>query len=257
MSKYKVDIAGFDESEIITLKNDETIGLFKEYKEGSLIAKDKIIQGNLKLVLSLTNKFRHKNMDLNDLFQAGCIGLVKAVDNFDLSYNVMFSTYAVPLILGEIKRVVRQNNSSLHISRSTRDLAYKILGFKEEYFNYYGIEPTNEEISKNLEIDEYEIDYALRSLDKPLSIFMSKNNDDDITLGDQIPDLEDLKQDRDALIMLRDSLKYIKENERRIITERYLLGLTQSEIAENLNVSQAQVSRIEKNALKTLKKMMN
>ncbi len=257
MSKYKVDIAGFDESEIITLKNDETIGLFKEYKEGSLIAKDKIIQGNLKLVLSLTNKFRHKNMDLNDLFQAGCIGLVKAVDNFDLSYNVMFSTYAVPLILGEIKRVVRQNNSSLHISRSTRDLAYKILGFKEEYFNYYGIEPTNEEISKNLEIDEYEIDYALKSLDKPLSIFMSKNNDDDITLGDQIPDLEDLKQDRDALIMLRDSLKYIKENERRIITERYLLGLTQSEIAENLNVSQAQVSRIEKNALKTLKKMMN
>lgn len=257
MSKYKVDIAGFDESEIITLKNDETIELFKEYKEGSLIAKDKIIQGNLKLVLSLTNKFRHKNMDLNDLFQAGCIGLVKAVDNFDLSYNVMFSTYAVPLILGEIKRVVRQNNSSLHISRSTRDLAYKILGFKEEYFNYYGIEPTNEEISKNLEIDEYEIDYALKSLDKPLSIFMSKNNDDDITLGDQIPDLEDLKQDRDALIMLRDSLKYIKENERRIITERYLLGLTQSEIAENLNVSQAQVSRIEKNALKTLKKMMN
>lgn len=257
MSKYKVDIAGFNEEEIVVLKNSETIELFKQFREGVLSAKEKIVQGNLKLVLSLTNKFRHKNMDLNDLFQAGCIGLIKAVDNFDLKYNVMFSTYAVPLILGEIKRVVRQNNSSLHISRSTRDLAYKILSFKEDYYNNYGIEPSNEVIAKSLEIDEYEIDYALKSLDKPLSIFMSKNSDDDITLGDQIPDLNDLNQDKDALIMLRESLKEIKDNEKKVITERYFLGLTQSEIADSLNVSQAQVSRIEKNAIKTLKKKMN
>ena len=257
MSKYKVDITGFDESEIKTLKNSETLDLFKEYEKGSLLAKEEIIKGNLKLVLSLTNKFRYKNIDLNDLFQAGCIGLVKAVDNFDLKYNVMFSTYAVPLILGEIKRVVRQNTSSLHISRSTRDLAYKILQFKEDYYNTYGIDPSNEIISKNLEIEEYEIDYALKSLDKPLSIFSSKTHDDEITLEDQIPDIEQLKRDRDSLIMLKESLKNIKSNERKILLERYLLGLTQSEIADNLNVSQAQVSRIEKNALKTLKKMMN
>lgn len=256
MSKYKVDFAGFDEKEIITIKNDETIRLFKLYKEGSLIAKDKIIMGNLRLVLSITNKFRHKNMDLNDLFQAGCIGLVKAVDNFDLSFNVMFSTYAVPLILGEIKRVIRQN-TSIHISRSTRDLAYNILKFKEQYMFDYGKEPTNAFVATKLGISEYEIDYALRSLDEPLSLFGSVYDDDEILLQEQVADKKELLRDKDSLIALKDALLKIKENERTIIEDRYMFGLTQNEVAEKFNVSQAQISRIEKNALKSLKKIMN
>lgn len=256
MSRFKVDFAGFDERSLVTLKNEETIELFKKYKEGSLLAKDEIIKGNLRLVLSLTNKFRHKNMDLNDLFQAGCIGLVKAVDNFDLSFNVMFSTYAVPLVLGEIKRVVRQN-ASVHISRSTRDLAYNILKFKEEYIFEYGKEPTDREISDKLGIEEYEIDYALKSLDEPLSLFGSVYDGDEILLQDQIADKKELLRDKDALIALKEALLKIKENERTIITDRYMLGLTQNEVAEKFNVSQAQISRIEKNALKSLKKIMN
>ena len=258
MSKFKVDITGIDGVKIKTLKNEETINLFREYNEtGSLEAKDKIIQGNLNLVLSLTNKFRHKNMDLNDLFQAGCIGLVKAVNNFDLSYNFMFSTYAVPLILGEIKRVIRQN-TSLHITRSTRDLAYRILKFKEEYNLLHGIDPTNRIISEEMGINELEIDHALKSLDEPLSIFASSySGDDEITLQDQIPDIKELKRDKEMLITLKECLKEIKETERKVISDRYFLGLTQSEIAEDLNVSQAQVSRIEKNALNSLKRLMN
>ena len=254
MSKYKVDFSFFDEEKIITLKNAEIIELFKKYKEGSLEAKDEIIKGNLKLVLSIINKFRHKDMDLNDLFQAGCIGLLKAVENFDLSFNVMFSTYAVPLILGEVKRVIREN-TSVHISRSTKELAYKILKYKEDYNAENGFLPSNETIASFFNIDEYEIDYALKCLDKPVSLFAA-NFDDEIPIQDKIPDKRELLRDKDLLIMLRDALKQIKENERNIIRDRYILGLTQNEVAEKLNVSQAQISRIEKSALKSLKKIM-
>ena len=174
-----------------------------------------------------------------------------------MSYNLKLSTYAVPLILGEIKRYIRDNNS-IRISRSIKDLAYSILRFKESYFNKYGKDPTNEEIAKELDVEEYKIAQALDSLKEPMSIFEPIYNDggDTIYLMDQIADKKDLNSDKDMLISLRRGLNKIKEREREILVERYIIGKTQMEIAEALNISQAQVSRIEKNAILSLKRMI-
>ena len=194
---------------------------------------------------------------MDDLFQVGVIGLIKAIDNFDLSYNLKLSTYAVPLILGEIKRYIRDNNS-IRISRSIKDLAYNILRYKESYFNVHGKDPTNEEIAEYLGVEEYKIAQALDSLKEPMSIFEPIYNDggDTIYLMDQIADKKDLNSDKDMLISLRRGLNKIKEREREILIERYIIGKTQMEIAASLNISQAQVSRIEKNAILSLKRMI-
>ena len=149
MSKFKVDIPGVDTNNLKVLKNDEMLKLFERFKKGDETAKQELINGNLKLVLSIISKYRHKNIDMNDLFQVGCVGLIKAVDNFDTSYGVMFSTYAVPLILGEVKRLIRMNNP-LRIARSIRDLAFDILKFTEEYSMVNGVEPKNEIITEDL-----------------------------------------------------------------------------------------------------------
>ena len=258
MSKFKVDIAGIDTSKLEVLSNSEMLELFKEMKSGNKSAKEKLINSNLKLVLSIISKYRYKNMDMNDLFQVGCIGLIKAVDNFDMSYGVMFSTYAVPLILGEVKRLIRTNNS-LRIARSIRDLSYNILKFREEYNTIYGIEPTNKEICETLHITDYELKIALSSLEEPLSISEPIYNDggDTIYLIDQISDKSNNKEDLDRLLALKEALSKIKEKERDVIVSRYIIGETQSEIAEKLNVSQAQISRIEKSAISNIKKHMN
>ena len=258
MSKFKVDITGIDTSKLEVLSNSEMLELFKEMKSGNKSAKEKLINSNLKLVLSIISKYRYKNMDMNDLFQVGCIGLIKAVDNFDMSYGVMFSTYAVPLILGEVKRLIRTNNS-LRIARSIRDLSYNILKFREEYNTIYGIEPTNKEICKTLHITDYELKTALSSLEEPLSISEPIYNDggDTIYLIDQISDKSNNKEDLDRLLALKEALSKIKEKERDVIVSRYIIGETQSEIAEKLNVSQAQISRIEKSAISNIKKHMN
>lgn len=257
MARYKVDITGINTSELQVLTSAEMTELFKRYQSGDKQAKEILINGNLKLVLSILRKFNKGNYNMDDLFQVGVIGLIKAIDNFDLSYNLKLSTYAVPLILGEIKRYIR-DNTALRVSRSVKDLAYTIIKFKEEYFNKYGVEPTSSVISKELGIEEYKINNALESLREPMSIHEPIYNDggDTIYLMDQIADRKDLNSDKDMLISLRRGLNKIKDRERQIITERYIMGKTQMEIANSLNISQAQVSRIEKNAILSLKRMI-
>ena len=254
MGKYKVELPGVDTNSLKVLKNKETILLFKDYINGDKSAKEKIVNGNLKLVLSIINKYNNGKCDMNDLFQIGCVGLIKAVDNFSLEYNVQFSTYAVPLILGEVKRFIR-DSSVVRISRSIRDIAYKVLKYKDEYMMKSGVEPSNKQICHKLKISEYELANALESLVSPLSIYDPIYNDggDTIYLIDQIADKASSKED---IIGLNNALKRIGKREANILYERYIYGKTQVEIAEDLGVSQAQVSRIEKNAIKSIKRLM-
>ncbi|MCM1053721.1 MAG: sigma-70 family RNA polymerase sigma factor [Ruminococcus sp.] len=257
MARYKVDITGINTNNLKVLTSEETLELFKKMHEGNKTAKEELINGNLKLVLSILRSFNKGNYNMDDLFQVGVIGLIKAIDNFDLSYNLKLSTYAVPLILGEIKRYIR-DNTSFRVSRSVKDLAYQIISFKEDYFNKNGVEPSNELIAKTLNIEEYKIAIALDSLKEPMSIFEPIYSDggDTIYLLDQIADKKDLNSDKDMLISLRRALNKIKAREKEILVERYIIGKTQMEIAESLNISQAQVSRIEKNAILSLKRMI-
>ena len=257
MAKYKVDITGINTNELKVLKNSEMINLFLEYQGGDLSKKEEIVNGNLKLVLSLIKKYNNGKYDMNDLFQIGCIGLIKAVDNFDPNYGVMFSTYAVPLILGEVKRFIR-DSTEMRIARSIRDNAYKILKFKDEYLLKNGIEPTNDIICKSLDLSDYDLQLSLDSLREPTSIFEPIYNDggDTIYLADQIADIKNTNEERDNIISLRRALLKIKPRERNILTDRYIVGKTQSEIAEELGVSQAQVSRIEKTAINNVKRLM-
>ena len=256
MSKYKVDITGIDTNHLKVLKKEEMYELFKKYQSGEISAKEELINGNLKLVLSIIKKYNSGKYDMNDLFQIGCIGLIKAVDNFSLEYNVMFSTYAVPLILGEVKRYIR-DSSVVRISRSIRDNAYQILKYKDKYLLEHGVEPTYNNICKNLEITEYELSSALESLINPISIFDPIYNDggDTIYLLDQLPDKKE-KIDKDDSISLERAMSKINERESSVLYARYIYGKTQMEIADDLGVSQAQVSRIEKNAIKNVKRLM-
>ncbi len=257
MGKYKVDITNLNTSNIKVLKSSEMNELFKKYQAGDLNAKEELINGNLKLVLSILKRFNKEKYNMDDLFQVGVIGLIKAIDNFDLSYNLKLSTYACPLIIGEIKRYIRDNNS-LRVSRSIKDLAYHILKYKDEYVKTHGVEPTNKEIAQELQIEEYQIPFALDSLKEPMSIFEPIYNDggDTIYLLDQIADKKESNQDKDMLISLRRAIAKIKERERNILIERFIIGKTQMEIAESLGISQAQVSRIEKNAINNVKRLI-
>ena len=256
MSKYSVDIPGLDTNKIKVLKQSDMNDLFVQYKNGDLSAKEKLINGNLKLVLSIIKNYNNGKSDMNDLFQVGCVGLIKAVDNFDLSVGVMFSTYAVPLILGEVKRYMRDSNT-LRITRSIRDKAFLIMKFKDKYMEEYGVEPDVDVITKELGISEYELREAYDSLREPMSIYEPIYNDggDTIYLLDQ---LADKKSDtsKDELISLRKALTCIKERERSVLIDRYIVGKTQMELAEEYGVSQAQISRIEKNAINNVKKLI-
>ena len=256
MSKYKVDIVGVDTNNLKVLKKEEMFELFKKFQKGDLSAKEELINGNLKLVLSIIKKYNTGKYDMNDLFQIGCVGLIKAVDNFSLEYNVMFSTYAVPLILGEVKRYIR-DSSAVRISRSIRDNAYQILKFKDKYLLEHGVEPKTHEICEALELTEYELSTALESLISPISIFDPIYNDggDTIYLLDQLPDKKE-RVDKDDAINLDRALSKIGKREHGVLYARYIYGKTQMEIADDLGVSQAQVSRIEKKAIKNLKRLM-
>lgn len=257
MSTYKVEITGIDTNKLKVLKNEETIELFKKYRNGDISAKDEIVNGNLKLVLSILKKFNNQKYNLDDLFQVGVIGLIKAVENFDLSYNLQLSTYACPLILGEVKRYIR-DNTAIRVSRSIKELAYKIIMYKDEYEKKYSVSPSNDLIAKELKINEYQIDYALDSLKEPMSIFEPIYNDggDTIYLFDQIADKKDFNTDRDMVISLRRALNNIKQREKDVLTARYIFGKTQTELAQEYNISQAQVSRIEKNAIDNVRKLI-
>ena len=257
MANYKVEISGINTNNLKVLKSDEMIELFKRYQSGDEKAKEDLVNGNLKLVLSILKKFNNGKYNLDDLFQVGVIGLIKAIDNFDLSYNLQLSTYACPLIIGEIKRYIR-DNTTIRVSRSIKERAYEIIKFKDEFEKTNGYIPSNEEIAKSLNISEYEIDYALDALKEPMSIFEPIYNDggDTIYLFDQIADKKCVEKELDSLIALKKALNQIKIREREILTSRYILGKTQTELAQDYNISQAQVSRIEKNAIDNIRKLI-
>ena len=256
MAKRSVEITGLSTKDIKILTDEEQNLLFSRMKKGDMLAREELINGNLRLVLSILKKFNGRVDNMDDLFQIGCVGLVKAIDNFDASYDVKLSTYAVPMILGEIKRYIR-DNSILRISRSIKDLSYKIIKYKDEFLLSNGREPTTLEIAKEFNIEEKEVTLALQSLNEPVSMFEPIYNDggETIYLFDQIEDVKNNKNLED-LINLKKALLEIKEREKEIILSRFLYGKTQIELANELNISQAQVSRLEKNAIKNIKKLM-
>ena len=255
MAKNRVEINGINTGKLNVLNHNEMLDLFQQLKSGNKAAKNKLIEGNLKLVLSILRKYQNKCDNLDDLFQIGVVGLIKAVDNFDLSFGVKFSTYAVLMIEGEIKRYIR-DNSSIRISRSVKELSYKIINYREEYLNKYFTYPSNSEVCKYFNISEYELYNALNSLKEVSGIFDSvyNDNDDTIYLLDQLEDTSN--KNIDDLLSLRDALERLKEREKIVIQRRYMEGLSQSEIAETLGISQAQVSRIENSALNSVKKLI-
>ncbi len=257
MARHKVEISGVNTADIKVLTSEETDALFAKMKNGDSFAREELINGNLKLVLSIIKKFNHRNENLDDLFQVGCIGLVKAIDNFDLSHGVKLSTYAVPMILGEVKRYLRDNNS-LRVSRSLKDLAYNVLKEKEEMTKQLGREATVEEIAEKLDVSLFDAITALEAMKSPVSIFEPIYNDggDTIYLYDQIEDKSNKDQDLDINLAVDHAMNDLDKREKYIIDQRYIIGKTQMEIANELGISQAQISRLEKNAINTLKKVL-
>ena len=257
MSKHKVDITGIKTNQLKVLKQKEQVELFKKLKQGDKLAREELINGNLKLVLSILKKFNNRCDNMDDLFQIGCVGLIKAIDNFDLNYNVKFSTYAVPMIIGEVKRHLRDDNI-IRISRSIKDIAYKTLKAKEQFMLENGREATMSELSKILEIDEIDIINALEATKGSVSMFEPIYNDggETIYLFDQIENPNESSNNWNNKILLSDALNKLKTKEQFIIYQRYLIGKTQMEISDELGISQAQVSRIEKNALNNVKKLI-
>lgn len=255
MSNFKVNITGIDTNKLKVLKSDETIELLKRLRAGENV-KDEIVMGNLKLVLSAVKPYRSQKYSLDDLFQIGVIGLIKSIDNFDVSKNVMFSTYAVPMIRGEIKRYVRDSVSILRVSRQVKDLAYHCFKAKEELTQQLERSPTYEEISKYLNIKKEQVKEAFESFNPVMSFSEAINNtdEDSLELYDIISDPEDLEEKVITNLTLKTALNSLDEIERRIIDNRYFEGLTQMEVAQEFNISQAQVSRLEKQALKNMRK---
>ena len=257
MARHKVEISGVNTANIKVLSSKDMEELFKRLKEGDISVREELVQGNLKLVLSILRKFNRKDENLDDLFQIGCVGLLKAIDNFDLSFGVRFSTYCVPMIQGEIRRYLRDNNS-IRVSRSVKDLAYKALKLKEEVFKEKGIEASVEYLAKELNSEPFDIINALESVKDPVSIFEPIYNDggDTIYLFDQIEDKKYKGSSIDIKMSLEDEINNLNAREKYILEERFIIGKTQMELASELGISQAQISRIEKNAITTLKKAL-
>lgn len=255
MSKNKVEIVGIDTSKLKNLDKDEIIDLLKKYHSGNQSVFKNLVEGNLKLVLSVVKKFNNRNENLDDIFQIGVMGLIKAINNFDLDKNVLFSTYAVPMISGEIKRYLRDNNM-VKVSRQLKDIAYKALKVKEEYLEKYNKEPTLKDISLILNIDEFEIKEAFDSSYNVLSIYEPVNNEngDELYLIDQLSNNNFENNHLVDYITLEEALDKLESPLKKVIHKRYFEDLTQMEIAKEFNVSQAQISRIEKQALQELRK---
>lgn len=251
----KVEICGVNTSKLPVLKNEEMKNLFKAMQSGDTEAREKLIQGNLRLVLSVIQRFSNRGEYVDDLFQVGCIGLIKAIDNFDLSQNVRFSTYAVPMIIGEIRRYLRDNNA-VRVSRSLRDIAYKALQVREKLLSDNSAEPTVAQIAKELDVPREEVVFALDAIQEPVSLFEPIYNDggDPILVMDQISD----ERSNDDLwleeIAIKEAMKKLNDREKHIVSLRFFNGKTQMEVADEIGISQAQVSRLEKAALKQLKK---
>lgn len=255
LTRNKVEICGVDTSKLPVLKNEEMRLLFKQMQAGDLSAREKLVNGNLRLVLSVIQRFNNRGEFVDDLFQVGCIGLMKSIDNFDLSQNVKFSTYAVPMIIGEIRRYLRDNNP-IRVSRSLRDIAYKALQVRERLMSETSKEPTAEEIAKVLEVPHEEIVFALDAIQDPVSLFEPIYNDggDPIYVMDQLSD--DRNKDTNWIeeIALQEGMRRLNDREKLILRKRFFQGKTQMEVAEEIGISQAQVSRLEKAAIKQMNK---
>lgn len=253
----KVEICGVNTAKLPVLSAEEKRKLFDRIKKGDSDAREEFIKGNLRLVLSVIQKFSGRGENADDLFQVGCIGLMKSVDNFDLSQNVQFSTYAVPMIIGEIRRYLRDNNS-IRVSRSLRDTAYKALSVREQLMAENETEPTVEQIAKELGIEKESVVFALDAIQEPVSLFEPVYNDgtDAIFVMDQLSDEKSIDENWLEEISLREAMKKLGDREKHIINLRFYKGRTQMEVAKELGISQAQVSRLEKSALSHMKKNM-
>lgn len=253
----KVEICGVDTSKLKTLSEERKRELLRLTKEGDKAAREELIVGNLRLVLSIIQRFNPKGDSANDLFQVGCIGLIKSIDNFNLEFDVKFSTYAVAMIIGEIRRYQRDNNS-VRISRSVRDLAYRALQVKEEISRTEQREATVKEIAERLGESEKSVGAAMEAIVEPVSLYDSVYNDgeDSVYVIDKLSDDTNVSDDWVESISLRDALKRLNERELGIITRRFYKGKTQMEIAEEIGISQAQVSRLEKGAIDKLRRYM-
>ncbi|MDH7573291.1 MAG: RNA polymerase sporulation sigma factor SigG [Clostridia bacterium] len=253
----KVEICGVNTAKLPVLTNEQMRSLFRALRQGDASAREQLIRGNLRLVLSVIQRFTNRGECVDDLFQVGCVGLIKAIDNFDLEQNVRFSTYAVPMIIGEIRRYLRDNNL-VRISRSLRDTAYKALQARDALVNKYGREPTVVEIAEELKLEREEVVFALDAIQEPVSLFEPVYHDggDPILVMDQIGD--EKNQDANWLegIAVREALQKLSERERTILTLRFFEGKTQMEVADEIGISQAQVSRLEKAALNHMRKHM-
>ncbi|MBQ8413527.1 MAG: RNA polymerase sporulation sigma factor SigG [Lachnospiraceae bacterium] len=255
MAPTKVMICGVNTSKLPLLSDEEKEALFERIDKGDMSAREEFIKGNLRLVLSVIQRFSGNNSEsADDLFQVGCIGLIKALDNFDRSLNVKFSTYAVPMIIGECRRYMRDNNA-IRVSRSLRDIAYKAIYAKDLLTKKYDREPTIEEISKETDIPKEEIVNALDAIATPMSLFepVYQEGQDILYLMDQVSDKKNREENWIENISLKEAMKRLDEREFNIIKLRFFEGKTQTEVAEEVSISQAQVSRLEKNALKSMR----
>ncbi len=249
----RVVISGVNTSTLPKLKNEEIVKLMREVKAGDEFARDKFVVANLRLVLSVVQRFSAHSDKADDMFQVGCVGLIKAIDNFDESLNVKFSTYAVPMIIGEIRRYLRDNNS-VRVSRSIRDTAYRALKVKEEIVKKFNYEPTPAEIAKILDVDESEINFALDAISDTISLNepVYTDGNETVRIMDQIASVND-DENLVEKMTLNDAIKNLSDREKEILLMRYYVGKTQMEVSGEVGISQAQVSRLEKTALKTLR----
>ncbi len=253
MKFNKVELCGVNTSKLKVLKEKEKMELLRKIREGDKNARNELINGNLRLVLSVIQRFTNRGENLDDLFQVGCIGLIKAIDNFDVSQNVRFSTYAVPMIIGEIRRYLRDNNS-VRVSRSLRDTAYHAMQIKERLTNENQKEPTVEEIAKEMNIKKEEVVLALEAIVEPVSLYEPLYNDggDTIYVMDQVGDSNSDDNWIDEIVF-KQSIEKLSDREKKILSMRFMQGKTQTEVAKEIGISQAQVSRLEKSAINNIK----
>ncbi len=251
----KVEICGVNTSKLPVLSKEKKAELFIKIKNGDLKAREEFVQGNLRLVLSVIQRFNNRGESVDDLFQVGCIGLIKAIDNFDLTQNVQFSTYAVPMIIGEIRRYLRDNNA-IRVSRSMKDIAYKALYIKEKLTNKNSREPTVSEIAKELDLPKEDVVMALNAIADPVSLFEPVYHDggEAIFVMDQVKDGKNSDENWLESIALSEAMKHLSDREKHILNLRFFQGKTQMEVADEIGISQAQVSRLEKGALKHMRK---
>ena len=251
----KVEIAGVNTAKLKVLKNEETMALLRRTKEGDQEARRQLIEGNLRLVLSVIQRFSSRGENADDLFQVGCVGLIKAIDNFDINQPVKFSTYGVPMIIGEIRRYLR-DNSAIRVSRSMRDTAYRVLQVRERLISETQREPTVEQIAKELDIPREDVVFAMDAIVDPVSLYEPVYSDsgDSLCVMDQVRDTQNTDESWTDRIALKDALRRLDDRERRILSLRFYEGKTQMEVSAEVGISQAQVSRLEKGAINTIKK---